>query len=132
MCIHSFIHSFITIIIISSSSSRSSSSSISSSSSSGSSSSSYSSMTAYIITVKPVLKATCIKQSPAFKATILDPIKGKEVEIYRYQASACLKQSVFGFTVGACLTQVWLYSQTCVKQAPMGKPKIGCLKQVLA
>ena len=24
------------------------------------------------------------------------------------------------------------YSQTCVKQAPMGKPKIGCLRQVLA
>ena len=24
------------------------------------------------------------------------------------------------------------YSQTCVKQAPVGKPKIGCLRQVLA
>ena len=24
------------------------------------------------------------------------------------------------------------YSQTCVKQAPMGKPKTGCLRQVLA
>ena len=24
------------------------------------------------------------------------------------------------------------YSQTCVKQAPMGKPKTGCLRQLLA
>ena len=26
----------------------------------------------------------------------------------------------------------YMYGQTCVKQAPMGKPKTGCLKQVLA
>ena len=25
-----------------------------------------------------------------------------------------------------------VYSQTCVKQAPMGKPETGCLRQVLA
>ena len=25
-----------------------------------------------------------------------------------------------------------VYSQTCVKQAPLGKPKSGCLRQVLA
>ena len=24
------------------------------------------------------------------------------------------------------------YSQTCIKQTPMGKPKTGCLRQVLA
>ena len=29
-------------------------------------------------------------------------------------------------------THKQFYSQTCVKQAPMGKPKIGCLRQVLA
>ena len=38
----------------------------------------------YNSTVKPVLKATCIKQSPAIKATISDLIKGNEVEIYLY------------------------------------------------
>ena len=27
---------------------------------------------------------------------------------------------------------IFFYSQTCVKQAPMGKPKTGCLRQVLA
>ena len=27
---------------------------------------------------------------------------------------------------------ICLYSQTCVKQAPLGKPKTGCLRQVLA
>ena len=27
-------------------------------------------------------------------------------------------------------TQKFVYSQTCVKQAPMGKPKCDCLKQV--
>ena len=57
-------------------------------------------------TGKPVLKATCIKQSPAFKGTISDPIEGKEVEFYLYKASTCLKQPVFRFPIGACLTQV--------------------------
>ena len=27
--------------------------------------------------------------------------------------------------------QAYIYSQTCFKQAPMGKPIIGCLTQVL-
>ena len=31
---------------------------------------------------QPVLKVTCINQSPALKATISDPIKGKEEEMY--------------------------------------------------
>ena len=30
------------------------------------------------------------------------------------------------------MQNVYNYSQTCVKQAPIGKPKIGCLRQVLA
>ena len=58
-------------------------------------------------TVKPVLKTTCIKQSPVFKRPLfLIPFKYKVVEIYLYKARTCLKQPVFGFPIGACLTQV--------------------------
>ena len=35
-------------------------------------------------TVKPVLKATLLSNHLPLKATIADPIKGKEVEIYLY------------------------------------------------
>ena len=38
-------------------------------------------ITHYPLWLPTVLKATCIKQSPAF---ISDPIKDKEVEIYLY------------------------------------------------
>ena len=35
-------------------------------------------------TVKPVLMAICIKQSPLLKATLSDPTEFKEAEIYLY------------------------------------------------
>ena len=55
----------------------------------------------------------------------------------------CLSLKYFGFKfriitkiqisrVLAEFSKKNIYSQTCVKQAPMGKPKIGCLRQVLA
>ena len=48
--------------------------------------------------VKPVLKATCIKQSPVSKGHNFGSIKYEVVEIYLYKASTCLKQPVFGFS----------------------------------
>ena len=37
-----------------------------------------------------------------------------------------------GFDQTLLILALVRYSQTCVKQAPMGKPKTGCLRQVIA
>ena len=44
----------------------------------------------YEYTVKPVLKATCIKQSPILKCHISDPIKDKDMEIYLIKQASVL------------------------------------------
>ena len=51
-------------------------------------------------TVKPVPKATCIRQSPAFKGHYF------RSHLRQKWKSTCIKQPVFGFPIGACLTQI--------------------------
>ena len=47
--------------------------------------------------------------------------------IYFFNETCLLTVIIKSITV-----YISMYSQTCVKQAPMGKPKYVCLRQVLA
>ena len=58
-------------------------------------------------TVKPDLKATCIKQSPVFKGQLFRSLKG-HTSVNLPVLSKHLP--LFAFPFGACLTQVFLYS----------------------